>query len=90
MDHEIELTVLTLNKAMIIACMSFALPLQIIMTYIYTKYTDRNLTLRTSYIIDIGIFICVAIWFEKYQEYNAADGDGFGLSDPPKQDHIWI
>ena len=60
------------------------------MAYIYAQYTNRNFVVRSTSILDIAIFTCVVIWFEKYEEYVHDYNDGFGLTDPPHEYHIFM
>ena len=88
--YEIEKAVLELDEAMYIAMVSFAFPLQILMAYIYSQYTDRNFSIRRTIYIDLAIFFCVLIWFEKFEEYMHDSNEGFGLEDPPHKYHIFM
>ena len=90
LDHEIELAELELDEAMLVAMVSFSFPMQFLMTYIYARYTDRVFVVRMTSYIDLGIFGVVLFWFEKYEEYLYTENDGFGLSDPPKQSHLFM
>jgi hypothetical protein len=90
-DYEIELSVYELDEAMVVALVSFCFPVQILFSYIFAKKTDRNFILRSANLLDGAIFICVLIWFEKFEEYiHDFKVDGFGLTDPPKQSHRFM
>lgn len=88
--HEIELAVFELDEAMIVAMMSFSFPFQFLMSYIYSAYTNRNFHVRWTSIVDLVIFACVVVWFEKYEVYIHDDNEGFGLTDPPHKFHIFM
>ena len=90
LDHEIELAELELDEAMLVAMVSFAFPMQFLMTYIYACYTGRVFVIRMTSFIDLGIFGLVLFWFVKYEEYLYADNDGFGLSEPHKKSHVFM
>lgn len=90
MDHEIELAELELDEAMLVAMISFFFPLQLLMAYIYSGYTNRVFCAKTTSLVDLSIFGLVAFWFEKYEEYLYSENDGFGLSDPHKQSHVFM
>ena len=90
LNHEIMLAVFELDEAMFVAMVSFSFPFQLAMAYIYSKYTNRNFVLRSTSIVDMAIFGCVVLWFEKYEEYIHDGNSGFGLSDPPHEFHIFM
>ena len=75
---------------MFVAMVSFSFPFQLAMAYIYSRYTNRNFVLRSTSIVDMAIFGCVVLWFEKYEEYIHDGNAGFGLSDPPHEFHIFM
>jgi len=75
---------------MLCAMISFAFPFQFVMSYIYAKYTNRNFKVRSTQIVDLAIFACVVVWFEKYEEMIHADNSGFNLSDPPNKYHQFM
>ena len=88
--YEIDLAVLELDEAMYVAMVSFAFPFQILIGYIFANMTNRNFILRFSQMFDIAVFICVLIWFEKFEEYLHADNTGFSLQDPPKWQAVFM
>ena len=90
MAHEIELAVVELDEAMIVAMISFSFPFQFLMSYIYSNYTKRNFIVRWTSLVDMAIFACVVVWFEKYEVYIHDDNVGFGLTDPPHKYHIFM
>ena len=75
--YEIELAVFELDEAMFVAMISFSFPAQLVMAIIYASYTNRNFVMRSTSWLDLGIFTCVVVWFEKYEEYLHASNDGF-------------
>ena len=88
--YEIELAIFEMNEAMVCAIISFALPFQFLMSYIYSNLTNRNFVVRTANIFDILIFICIVIWYEKYAEYSVMTNAGFRLEDPPHPHHMFM
>ena len=88
--YEIELAVLELDEAMYIAMISFSFPFQFLMAYIYAVYTKRNMIIRTTTFVDMAIFACVVVWFEKFEVYIHDDNMGFGLTDPPHRYHRFM
>lgn len=38
----------------------------------------------------MAIFTCVALWFEKFEEYIHDSNEGFNLTDPPHEYHIFM
>lgn len=88
--HEIELAVYELDDAMYIAMVSFSFPFQLLMAFIYAKYTNRNFIVRSSSLIDLAITSCVFIWFEKFEVYINDDNDGFKLTEPPHEYHRFM
>ena len=60
------------------------------MSYIYSIYTKRNFRIRFTSIIDLIIFACVFLWFEKFEVYIHDDNPGFGLTDPPHEYHRFM
>jgi hypothetical protein len=88
--HEIELAVFELDEAMFVAMISFSFPLQILMAYIFSLYTDRRFIMRSSSYLDLAVFTCVLIWFEQYEVYIHDDNAGFLLTDPPHEYHRFM
>ena len=60
------------------------------MAYIYSRYTHRNFVMRSTSYVDLAIFSCVLVWFEKYEEYLHDDNNGFNLEDPPHEYHRFM
>ena len=85
MIHEIDLAVIELDKAMIVAMFSIAFPLQIIGQYIYAKLTKRMYHFRNVMLLDLILFVLVGVWFERFEVYQHDENYGFGLQDPPSQ-----
>ena len=85
--HEIELSVFELDESMFVAMISFSFPMQILMAFIFSKYTERRFIMRSSNYLDLAIFGCVVVWFEKYEEYIHDENAGFNLTDPPHEYH---
>ena len=81
---------LELDEAMFVAMISFSFPFQLLMAYIYSRYACRNFVLRSTSYIDIAIFTCVVVWFEKYEEYLYDENNGFNLEDPPHKYHKFM
>mmetsp|Transcript_25050 Transcript_25050/g.33592 ORF Transcript_25050/g.33592 Transcript_25050/m.33592 type:complete len:138 (-) Transcript_25050:809-1222(-) len=75
---------------MIVAMISFSFPLTLLMQCIFTRYTHRNFSLRSTSIIDLAIFALVVFWFERYEDYVLKDNDGFLLTEPHKTSHIFM
>ena len=75
---------------MYVALISLSFPLQFLMSYIYSRYTDRVFVIRSTSLVDLTIAALVILWFEKYEQYRHAENDGFGLSDPHKPSHIFM
>ena len=76
---EIGLVVFELQEAMVVAMAAFTFPLALILTFIFTRYTNRNFNWRFSHVIDMCIFALVIVWFVKYEEYIYSENDGFRL-----------
>ena len=77
--YEIHVSVLELDEAMIVAFVAVAFPFQLLASYIFSKLTGRNFVMRSTTYFDLVIFVLVAIWFEKFEEYEHADNRGLGL-----------
>ena len=77
--YEIDLAVFELEEVMYFAMISLSFPFQFLMSYIYSRYTDRNFTVRSTSIVDLIIVACVLVWFVKYEEYIYGTNDGFRL-----------
>ena len=60
------------------------------MAKIYANYTNRNFVMRSTSWLDLAIFTCVTIWFEKFEEYIHEDNEGFNLTDPPHEYHRFM
>ena len=88
--YEIGLSVFELDEAMVVAMVSFAFPFQLLISYIFSKLTNRNFVLRATSIFDMMIFFLVAVWFEKFEEYEHADNKGFGLMEIPEKEHMFM
>ena len=79
LNMEIGLVVFELEEAMIVAMAAFTFPLAMILTFTFTRYTNRNFNWRFSHVIDMCIFALVIVWFLKYEEYIHSENDGFRL-----------
>ena len=90
LNEEIILSVTELDEAMYVSMISFAFPVQTLMSYITAKLSGSRFVLRTSAIIDLVIFVCCVTWFYKFEEYTYAENEGFGLSDPPHEYHVFM
>ena len=66
---EVDKTVTELDDAMFIALVSFSFPFQMLAQYLYSKNTKRNFNFRSILFFDLGVFICVLLWFEKFEVY---------------------
>ena len=75
---------------MIVAMVSFALPFQLLISFVFSRFTNRNYVLRATSFLDIVFFILVVVWFYKYEVYIHSENKGFGLSDPPHNHHIFM
>ena len=90
LDYEIKKAVLELNEAMIVAMVSFALPFQLFINYVFARLTNRKYIFRATASLDLLFFILVTVWFYRYEVYIHANNKGFGLSDPPHEHHIFM
>jgi len=88
--YEIHLSWLELEEAMVIAMVSVAFPFQLLASYIFSRFTNRNFQIRATSFFDMFIFAVVLVWFEKFEEYMYAENMGFGLTVPPAQEHIFM
>lgn len=75
---------------MFVAMISFSFPAQILMAFIFSKYTESRFIMRASSYLDLAIFACVVVWFEKYEEYIHDKNEGFHLTDPPHEYHRFM
>ena len=46
--------------------------------------------MRSSNYLDLAVFACVVVWFEKYEVYLHDDNAGFNLTDPPHEYHRFM
>ena len=75
---------------MIIAMVSFSFPFQFLISYLYSKLTNRNFVVRLTTIFDLVVTVLVVVWFIKFEHYLHADNKGLGISDPPKWEHVFM
>ena len=68
---------------MYVAMVSFSFPFQLLISYVYSKMTNRNFVLRFTSIFDMLIVVLVLVWFIKFEQYIHADNLGMGITDPP-------
>ena len=66
------------------------LKIQILMAYVFSRYTERRFIMRSSSYLDLAVFTCVVIWFEQYEVYIHDDNAGFSLTNPPHEYHIFM
>ena len=90
LDVTIRRAVLELDETMIIAMVSFSFPFQFLVSYVYSRLTNRNFVLRFTTIFDLGITALVIVWFIKFEQYIFAENRGMGISDPPHEHHIFM
>jgi hypothetical protein len=87
---EVNLVVKFLEEAMDVGLVGFTLPLQVLITYIFSILTKRKINFNTIYVFDFVIMLCMFIWFVKYEEYIYAENDGLGLRDVPTQNEMFL
>lgn len=63
----------------------FTLPLQLVITFIFTWLAKRKMYFNLTFVFDLAISLCMITWFIKYQEYMNAVNDGLNLQDVPNQ-----
>jgi hypothetical protein len=73
-----------------VACVALTFPLQIAIGFIYSKLTKRVFVIRISNFFDLGIFVSVVVWFNKYEEYTKKPSNGFTLMQPPHPYHKFM
>jgi hypothetical protein len=73
-----------------VATIALTFPLQIAIGALYARLTNRVFTLRYSNIFDLCIFVCVVIWFNKFEYYTKKSSVGFMLMQPPHPYHKFL
>ena len=75
---------------MYVAMVSFAFPFQLLISFVYSKLTNRNFVLRFTSIFDMLIVVLVLVWFIKFEQYIHAENRGMGITDPPHEYHKFM
>ena len=80
--------VVNLDEAMAVLCLSFALVLKFIATYIYCQLTRRKFYVMPVQYIDGILALVVILFVYQYNTYDKGENIGFNLTSPPKREFM--